>query len=259
MNLFILTKCGCPIWRQYYSYTLYAEYKDADGKGAYSNTVTYKGFTLAPYELAPGQTIVLFAGGTKAALDNSSSSTSAYLPSGTKYFNSNYLDKAVAAGDCKYAIAVDNGAKSKKNSGSDALMGGVLQADQTHNIILMKKGTLGFDILDAVFSLDPNDYTRSYWVWNYPLNTSDGRADDHRIVSRRKSVMYPYTIRPVDEYFNVTLHTLVDSPIAGVIWDGFDWQWIFSYSSYFNVNSATNGDLVSPGTRNVVDTYKTTN
>ena len=33
MNLFILTKCGCPIWRQYYSdydcYIVGANYKEA--------------------------------------------------------------------------------------------------------------------------------------------------------------------------------------------------------------------------------------
>jgi hypothetical protein len=244
----------------------------ADYQSSYSNTINYsktinnKTYTwenLEPYQLAPGQTIVLFAGGTKYVLDKSDESRYVYLHNGTKYFNSNYLAEAITAGDCKYAIAVDNGMTDYKNQEAGEERGGVLQAAQTQNFILMKKkdGETNFTILDAVFSLDPTDATRSAWVYNYPMNTSGGgtgTSDDHRIISRRPSVMYPYTIRPVDEYYNVTLNTHVENPLNGPIWDGFDWQFKFPTVANFDVTDSSNGDLLSPGTRNVVTSYKTT-
>jgi hypothetical protein len=213
------------------SYTLLGQYKDESGNEAYSTACKYvksingtsKEFILQPYELGPGQTIVLFAAGTKALTGN------VYYPSGSNYFNSNYLTTAITNGDCKYAISVDNGHTSNKGANYNEYNGGVLQAGQPHNFILMKKNGSKFETLDAVFSFDPNDDDMSYWVWNYPENTSqDGeKSDNYRVISRRPSVMYPYTIRRVDDYFNATISAHEASPLLGGIGIGFDWLYRF--------------------------------
>lgn len=224
------------------------------GTSTYSTTIGDKKYTwtLQSYELAPGQSICLFGGGTWWQLVGGHNETR--YPNGKKAFNSDYLYEAIRSGECKYALAVDNGAYNATGDYWTEDAGGVMQLGHDQNLLLMKKNTDGsFAMLDAGFSLDPKNYTYSDWVRNKVATwqSTVGWAMP-RYAVRDAAIMYPFTIRPANDMLLTSSYQQKFANVIGTSSEGraFDWRWRNTTGDSeqdppLNVNAYP----VSPGTK----------
>ncbi|MGI6223530.1 MAG: hypothetical protein ACOYJG_07965 [Prevotella sp.] len=248
-------------------------------KQTYTYTVggyQFKDVELEPWQLGPGQTIIVAA--SKVYLDvyyNDRDDSKWHTNSG--YFNNHYLDNAAKAGVLKYAMAADNGyyswsgSEKKDDWASNHPYGGVMQhamrsGFELYRVTSIKLGeTRDFEFVDDV--MHPSASEGAWAVWKdriFSTGEIGTYGDDCYAFSRYPSVMYPSSKNSVYYKENSTQY---DNPREtttflpeNTSFCMYDWRYWFGGEN-FNMKLRkefgmdVNTDFYSPGTRFYVEEY----
>jgi hypothetical protein len=212
---------------------------------------------LEPWELGPGQTVILGAGAIEyQTYHNGDAYNYDCWHSGSNYFNSYYLDYAAQRGRLKFAVAVDNG--GNHDNVPSYPKAGVMQHDMSSIMQLVKLDTINNtgEIIDMPGYL--GDVPSRYVYYEWIQNNGGTITSDPFVFSRFASAMYPMYLnsRYYEDHRN--RKDILDRRDDGSVtlntsYRMYDWTWCFP--SNFNITAPTSSTFsyssayYSPGTK----------
>lgn len=228
----------------------------------------YTAKNLAPYELGPGQTVIVGAGAIEYEATRGTAWYKSYWHSNANCFDNYYLDKAAAANRLRYAVAVDNAKNGAHGHYGNYVGSGVMQHDMSSIMQLVKLTTGEVIDMPGYIGNTASRYIYSEYIAKDP-DAAGTVQRDYFVFSRNPSAMYPL-------YLNKRYYT--DSKNADGLTERYEegesgssasthayrmYDWIWYNASNFIISSPLTDASVSgyeslyfsPGTKTFENTY----